>query len=137
MLRLSVLVLDGFWRMVVMVIIVVIIVMIIMIVMIVLRMFFVRLVLGPGDGVALLDSVDHLVDALQQRSPGLLVATIDDELRLNFASELILEGQLANLMVRLCIVGEEQTLVLSIAVNPLLKSGIVDKLSVSISFVVL
>lgn len=60
--------------------------MVIVVVVVVIIVVIVIVILARGcDSVPFLDSVDHLVEALHQWFSGLLVATVYDVLRLDFA----------------------------------------------------
>jgi hypothetical protein len=75
--------------MVVIVVVVVVVIVIVVVVIVVVMMLgqrFSLIILALCDSVPLLDTIDHLVEALQHRSSGFLVTTIHVVLRLDLRS---------------------------------------------------
>ena len=122
---------------VVVVMVVIVIVVVVIVVVMMLGQRFSLIILALCDSVPLLDTIDHLVEALQHRSSGFLVTTIHVVLRLDLRSQCLLKSELRHLLMSLRIVLKEKSLVGGILLDPLTLMRVSHHFSVSVGLEVL
>lgn len=97
------LVLNRFLVLIMVLIMIVVIVVVIVVVVIIMRRFVFMLC----NCISLLNALNHLIEALQQRSSLFLIASFNVKLRLKLAGKRLLESQFADLDMGSGVIGKE------------------------------
>jgi biopolymer transport protein ExbB/TolQ len=98
-----VLVLNRFLVLIMVLIMIVVIVVVIVVVVIIMRRFVFMLC----NCISLLNALNHLIEALQQRSSLFLIASFNVKLRLKLAGKRLLESQFADLDMGSGVIGKK------------------------------
>jgi hypothetical protein len=101
-----VLVLNRF-LVLIMVLIMIIVVLVVIVVVVIVVFIICRFVFMLCDCIPLLNALNHLIEALQQRSSLFLIASFNVKLRLKLAGKRLLESQFADLDMGSGVIGKE------------------------------
>lgn len=91
----------------IMVLIMIIVVLVVIVVVVIVVFIICRFVFMLRDSIPLLNALNHLIEALQQRSSLFLIASFNVKLRLKLAGKRLLESQFADLDMGSGVIGKE------------------------------